>query len=261
MTDKNRRFFQGFIVAIIFHFLIAILLHFFASSSNQYSPKILEITLEQSGGGKKSGSGEKDANLSGSANIEKKQSFPSQSDDIIKEKIVEKKKEEKDLKKQKQPTSQLSSSIRSVEQLIEQKNSNSAEEGKENDIGQGKGGGQDFGNGKGRGSGQGNGEGEGNNRGKGSGGAVTPPYLVFYTSPKYPPSIRVLEIEGSVYVKILVATDGGVKNVTLHESSGNKTLDDVAVKEVYHWHFSPAKDSLGNPIACNVVLPVNFVLH
>lgn len=232
MTDKNRRFFQGFIVAIIFHFLIAILLHFFDSPSNQYSPKILEITLEQSGGGKKSGSGEKGANLSGSANIEKKQSFPSQSDDIIKEKIVEKKKEEKDFKKQKK-------------QLIEQKNSNSAEEGKEDDMGQGKGEGQDFGNGK-------------NN---GSGGAVTPPYLVSYSSPKYPPSVRNLEIEGSVYVKILVATDGGVKNVTLHESSGNKTLDEVAVKEVYHWHFSPAKDSLGNPIACNVVLPVNFVLH
>lgn len=250
MTDKNRRFFQGFIVAIIFHFLIAILLHFFDSPSNQYSPKILEITLEQSGGGKKSGSGEKGANLSGSANIEKKQSFPSQSDDIIKEKIVEKKKEEKDFKKQKK-------------QLIEQKNSNSAEEGKEDDMGQGKGEGQDFGNGKNNGSGQGNGEGEGkgNNRGKGSGGAVTPPYLVSYSSPKYPPSVRNLEIEGSVYVKILVATDGGVKNVTLHESSGNKTLDEVAIKEVYHWHFSPAKDSLGNPIACNVVLPVNFVLH
>ncbi|HEY4534192.1 MAG TPA: energy transducer TonB [Fusobacterium sp.] len=249
MTDKNRRFFQGFIVAIIFHLLAAMLLGVFTPLLNQYSPKILEITLEQSGGGKKSGSGEKSANLSGSTNIEKKQSFPSQSDDIIKEKIVEKKKEEKDLKKQKK-------------QLIEQKNSNSAEEGKENDLGQ-SGEGKDFGNGKNNGNGQGNGEGEGegNSRGKGSGGAVTPPYLVSYSSPKYPPSVRNLEIEGSVYVKILVATDGGVKNVTLHESSGNKTLDEVAVKEVYHWHFSPAKDSLGNPIACNVVLPVNFVLH
>src|SRR3712207_9485470 len=84
MTDKNRRFFQGFIVAIIFHLLAAMLLGFFTPLLNQYSPKILEITLEQSGGGKKSGSGEKSANLSGSTNIEKKQSFPSQSDDIIK---------------------------------------------------------------------------------------------------------------------------------------------------------------------------------
>lgn len=90
---------------------------------------------------------------------------------------------------------------------------------------------------------------------------MTPPYLVSYTSPKYPPSIRNLEIEGDVYVKILVAADGKVKNVTLYKSSGNETLDSAAIKEVYQWRFRAAKDSYGNSMACNVILPVKFVLH
>ena len=62
MTDKNNRFLQGIVVAFIFHFLIAILLGLFEFHSNNYSPKILEITLGESGGGggsgKKSSSGE-----------------------------------------------------------------------------------------------------------------------------------------------------------------------------------------------------------
>ena len=90
---------------------------------------------------------------------------------------------------------------------------------------------------------------------------MTPPYLVSYTSPKYPPSVRNLEIEGNVYVKILVAADGKVKNVTLYKSSGNETLDSAAIKEVYQWRFRAAKDNQGNSMACNVILPVKFVLH
>ena len=63
MTDKNSRFFQGIVVALVIHLLIAILFNFFEFHSNNYSPKILEITLGESGGGggsgKKSSSGEK----------------------------------------------------------------------------------------------------------------------------------------------------------------------------------------------------------
>ena len=55
MTDKNNRFLQGIVVAFIFHFLIAILLGLFEFHSNNYSPKILEITLGESGGGGGSG--------------------------------------------------------------------------------------------------------------------------------------------------------------------------------------------------------------
>lgn len=51
MTDKNSRFFQGIVVALVIHLLIAILFNFFEFHPNYYSPKILEITLGESGGG------------------------------------------------------------------------------------------------------------------------------------------------------------------------------------------------------------------
>ena len=255
MTDKNNRFLQGIVVAFIFHFLIAILLGLFEFHSNNYSPKILEITLGESGGGggsgKKASSGEKASNTSeASSSKTNKDNRDIVTDKIVKQKTIEPKK-----KIEKKP----------VKNLDEQNLSNSTGETQgsaEQGDGEGQGSGSGEGSGSGSGTGSGKGEGNGDSTGNGSGnGAVTPPYLVSYTSPKYPPSIRNLEIEGDVYVKILVAADGKVKNVTLYKNSGNETLDSAAIKEVYQWRFRAAKDSQGNSMACNVILPVKFVLH
>lgn len=255
MTDKNNRFLQGIVVAFIFHFLIAILLGLFEFHSNNYSPKILEITLGESGGGggsgKKASSGEKASNTSeASSSKTNKDNRDIVTDKIVKQKTIEPKKK---IEKKQIDTKKSSSSNNPVKNLDEQNLSNSTGETQ---------GSAEQGDGEGQGSGSGKGEGNGDSTGNGSGnGAVTPPYLVSYTSPKYPPSIRNLEIEGDVYVKILVAADGKVKNVTLYKSSGNETLDSVAIKEVYQWRFRAAKDSYGNSMACNVILPVKFVLH
>ena len=263
MTDKNNRFLQGIVVAFIFHFLIAILLGLFEFHSNNYSPKILEITLGESGGGggsgKKSSSGEKAGNTSeASSSKTNKDNRDIVTDKIVKQKTIEPKKK---IEKKQIDTKKSSSSNNPVKNLDEQNISNSTGE-TQGSTEQGDGEGQGSGSGEGSGSRSGNGEGNGDSTGNGSGnGAVTPPYLVSYTSPKYPPSIRNLEIEGDVYVKILVAADGKVKNVTLYKSSGNETLDSVAIKEVYQWRFRAAKDSYGNSMACNVILPVKFVLH
>ncbi len=267
MTDKNNRFLQGIVVAFIFHFLIAILLGLFEFHSNNYSPKILEITLGESGGGggsgKKSSSGEKAANTSeASSSKTNKDNRDIVTDKIVKQKTIEPKKK---IEKKQIDTKKSSSSNNPVKNLDEQNLSNSTGETQgsaEQGDGEGQGSGSGEGSGSGSGTGSGKGEGNGDSTGNGSGnGAVTPPYLVSYTSPKYPPSIRNLEIEGDVYVKILVAADGKVKNVTLYKSSGNETLDSVAIKEVYQWRFRAAKDSQGNSMACNVILPVKFVLH
>lgn len=265
MTDKNSRFFQGIVVALVIHLLIAILFNFFEFHSNNYSPKILEITLGESGGGggsgKKSSSGEKAGNTSeASSSKTNKDNKDIVTDKIVKQKTIERKKK---IEKKEIDTKKSSSSNNPVKNLDEQNLSNSTGETQgSTEQGDGEGQGSGSGEGNGSGSGSGKGEGNGNNTGDGSGsGAVTPPYLVSYTSPKYPPSIRNLEIEGDVYVKILVAADGKVKNVTLYKSSGNETLDSVAIKEVYQWRFRAAKDSYGNSMACNVILPVKFVLH
>ena len=254
MTDKNNRFLQGIVVAFIFHFLIAILLGLFEFHSNNYSPKILEITLGESGGG--GGSGKK------SSSGEKASAASKPTNEVVKQKTIETKK--KIVKKQ-IDTKKSSSSNNPVKNLDEQNLSNSTGETQgntEQGDGEGQGSGSGEGSGSRSGNGAGKGEGNGDSTGNGSGnGAVTPPYLVSYTSPKYPPSVRNLEIEVNVYVKILVAADGKVKNVTLYKSSGNETLDSAAIKEVYQWRFRAAKDSYGNSMACNVILPVKFVLH
>lgn len=267
MTDKNSRFFQGIVVALVIHLLIAILFNFFEFHSNNYSPKILEITLGESGGGggsgKKSSSGEKAGNTSeASSSKTNKDNRDIVTDKIVKQKTIEPKKK---IEKKQIDTKKSSSSNNPVKNLDEQNISNSTGETQgstEQGDGEGQGSGSGEGSGSGSGTGSGKGEGNGDSTGNGSGnGAVTPPYLVSYTSPKYPPSVRNLEIEGDVYVKILVAADGKVKNVTLYKSSGNETLDSVAIKEVYQWRFRAAKDSYGNSMACNVILPVKFVLH
>lgn len=267
MTDKNSRFFQGIVVALVIHLLIAILLGLFEFHSNNYSPKILEITLGESGGGggsgKKSSSGEKAGNTSETSSFKtNKDNKDIVTDKIVKQKTIEPKKK---IEKKQIDTKKSSSANNPVKNLDEQNISNSTGETQgstEQGDGEGQGSGSGEGSGSGSGTGSGKGEGNGDSTGNGSGnGAVTPPYLVSYTSPKYPPSVRNLEIEGNVYVKILVAADGKVKNVTLYKSSGNETLDSAAIKEVYQWRFRAAKDSQGNSMACNVILPVKFVLH
>lgn len=95
----------------------------------------------------------------------------------------------------------------------------------------------------------------------GSGVPVTPPYLVSSTDPRYPPAARNREIEGTVYVKMLVSSGGSVENAFVARSSGNEALDGAAVEAVYNWNFSPAKDTYGSPVRCYITMPVNFVLH
>ena len=90
---------------------------------------------------------------------------------------------------------------------------------------------------------------------------VTAPRLLHYTTPPYPPGVRDREIEGSVYVKILVSAEGTVEDVALYKSSGNNILDAAAMEEVYQWQFAPAKNAQGAPVAAQVTLAVNFVLY
>lgn len=244
MTDRGRRFGKGIAIALAVHIIAAALLGILGYRFTQRPPQILEVTLGGGGGGggKGSAAAEKGTAETAAATVQqqKQQSAPVRTDDIVD-------------RKQEQPRQPQSSSTSSE---AAQSNVKSGETG-----GTGTGGGEGTGAGTGRGSGEGSGSGTGSGSGSGSGVPVTPPYLVSSTDPRYPPAARNREIEGTVYVKMLVSSGGSVENAFVARSSGNEALDGAAVEAVYNWNFSPAKDTYGSPVRCYITMPVNFVLH
>lgn len=246
MTDRGRRFGKGIAIALAVHIIAAALLGILGYRFTQRPPQILEVTLGGGGGGggKGSAAAEKGTAETAVATVQqqKQQSAPVRTDDIVD------RKQKPQTQQQEQPRQPQSSSTSSE---AAQSNVKSGEPG----------GGEGTGAGTGQGSGEGSGSGTGSGSGSGSGVPVTPPYLVSSTDPRYPPAARNREIEGTVYVKMLVSSGGSVKNAFVARSSGNEALDGAAVEAVYNWNFSPAKDTYGSPVRCYITMPVNFVLH
>lgn len=251
MTDRGRRFGKGIAIALAVHIIAAALLGILGYRFTQRPPQILEVTLGGGGGGggKGSAAAEKGTAETAAATVQqqKQQSAPVRTDDIVDIK------QKPQTQQQEQPRQPQSSSTSSE---AAQSNVKSGETG-----GTGTGGGEGTGAGTGQGSGEGSGSGTGSGSGSGSGVPVTPPYLVSSTDPRYPPAARNREIEGTVYVKMLVSSGGSVENAFVARSSGNEALDGAAVEAVYNWSFSPAKDTYGSPVRCYITMPVNFVLH
>lgn len=251
MTDRGRRFGKGIAIALAVHIIAAALLGILGYRFTQRPPQILEVTWGGGGGGggKGSAAAEKGTAETAAATVQqqKQQSAPVRTDDIVDRK-------QKPQTQQQEQTRQPQSSSTSSEAA--QSNVKSGETG-----GTGTGGGEGTGAGTGQGSGEGSGSGTGSGSGSGSGVPVIPPYLVSSTDPRYPPAARNREIEGTVYVKMLVSSGGSVENAFVARSSGNEALDGAAVEAVYNWNFSPAKDTYGSPVRCYITMPVNFVLH
>lgn len=265
MTDRGRRFGKGIAIALAVHIIAAALLGILGYRFTQRPPQILEVTLGGGGGGggKGSAAAEKGTAETAAATVQQQfqQSAPVRTDDIVD------RKQKPQTQQQEQPRQPQLSSTSSE---AAQSNVKSGETG-----GTGTGGGEGTGAGTGAGTGQGSGEGSGSGTGSGSGSGsgsgagqgsgsgvpVIPPYLVSSTDPRYPPAARNREIEGTVYVKMLVSSGGSVENAFVARSSGNEALDGAAVEAVYNWNFSPAKDTYGSPVRCYITMPVNFVLH
>lgn len=239
MTDRGRRFGKGIAIALAVHIIAAALLGILGYRFTQRPPQILEVTLGGGGGGggKGSAAAEKGTAETAAATVQqqKQQSAPVRTDDIVD-------------RKQKPQTQQQ-------EQPRQPQSSSTSSEAAQSNVKSGEG------SGSGTGSGSGSGSGSGAGQGSGSGVPVTPPYLVSSTDPRYPPAARNREIEGTVYVKMLVSSGGSVENAFVARSSGNEALDGAAVEAVYNWNFSPAKDTYGSPVRCYITMPVNFVLH
>jgi protein TonB len=78
-------------------------------------------------------------------------------------------------------------------------------------------------------------------------------------APEYPEIAMERGWEGKVLMKVHVLPNGKPDSITVVKSSGQKMLDDAAVKTVRQWSFVPAKRG-DTPIAGWVTVPINFNL-
>lgn len=223
MTDEQKRFNKGLAFALCLHIVFAGILGILGFTfENKRPPQVLEVTL--CGGGPAAASNEEI--------IEEK------IEQVTKEDIVDKKlqpkKEQRKVEKKITPNPNAKPNPNP--------NAKYVAEG-----GTGTGGSPVDGGGQGEGSGK--------------GVPVTPPRIVSSVKPVYPASARSASIEGTVYVKMLVNDKGKVEEAFVAQSSGNAALDESAVKAVYKWRFSPARDTLKEKVACYITIPVNFRLN
>ena len=67
-------------------------------------------------------------------------------------------------------------------------------------------------------------------------------------------------LEGVVWVKALVGSDGSVRDAVVYKSSGTPSLDEAAVAAAPACKFKPAIQN-GSPVAMWVTYKVEFVLE
>lgn len=80
-------------------------------------------------------------------------------------------------------------------------------------------------------------------------------------APAYPRAEARAGIEGTVLLKVLVDVDGSPLEVTLEQSSGNRSLDTQARNQVLrHWRFEPAMRD-GRPVQAYGLVPIHFSLQ
>lgn len=230
MTNEQKRFNKGLIFALCFHIVVAGVLGILGFAfETKRPPQVLEVTL--SGGGP-------------AAAVQEEEIIEEKIEQVTKEDIVDKKlkpkKEQRKVEKKVVPTPNAKPNFNP------NPDAKFAAEG---------------GTGTGESAEGGGDEGAGSGAGSAQGVPVTPPRIVSSVRPPYPSSARNASIEGTVYVKMLVNADGKVEEAFVAQSSGNAALDDSAVKTVYKWSFSPAKDAFKEKVACYITIPVNFQLN
>jgi len=88
------------------------------------------------------------------------------------------------------------------------------------------------------------------------------PFAIKTAPAEYTTFAKNIGMEGDVILQVEVFTDGSVGDIEIVKSlmSGLGGLDDVAVKSVRQWEFSPAKIG-GKPVACWVTFSVKFSLN
>lgn len=86
------------------------------------------------------------------------------------------------------------------------------------------------------------------------------PSIIKKVAASYPEQARTSGLEGKVWVKALVSTDGTVKKAeVIHHDSSSAIFEQSALDAVRQFQFSPAKIK-GQPVAVWVSIPFKFSL-
>lgn len=83
--------------------------------------------------------------------------------------------------------------------------------------------------------------------------------MIHYETPDYPRLAEQAGLEGLVWIKALVTSDGSVRDAVVYKSSGTPSLDDAALAAAPSCMFKPAIQN-GRPVAMWVTYKVNFEL-
>ena len=78
--------------------------------------------------------------------------------------------------------------------------------------------------------------------------------------PKYPPEEQRRGVQGTTILIVSIDANGGVLDVEVERSSGNRNLDRAAVQAARRWRFNPETRD-GRKIASRVRVPVDFKLQ
>jgi len=84
--------------------------------------------------------------------------------------------------------------------------------------------------------------------------------MIYYETPPYPRLAEQAGLEGLVWVKALVGSDGAVRDAVVYKSSGTPSLDDAAIAAAPKCKFKPAIQN-GRPVAMWVTYKVEFILQ
>jgi TonB family protein len=90
---------------------------------------------------------------------------------------------------------------------------------------------------------------------------TVPPQVVRIPEPRYPDHCRVLGVEGTAWVQMLLALDGSVMEARVAKASGHEELDSAAVQAARQGKFTPAIGGNQKPVHVWVSMPFTFKLE
>jgi TonB family protein len=88
-------------------------------------------------------------------------------------------------------------------------------------------------------------------------GGVTLPTCVYCPAPEYTSRARRAKIQGTVGIQTVVNVEGRAERISVIKGL-DSGLDKKAIEAVRKWHFAPAHDASGQPVAISVPVDVTF---
>jgi TonB family protein len=94
-----------------------------------------------------------------------------------------------------------------------------------------------------------------------AGPGITLPFVAHEVKPDYTPEAKAQKIQGSVWLTIVVGSNGDVTDVAVNRSLDDTYgLDKAAIDAAWQWKFKPATKD-GQPVAVRVTLELTFTLR